>query len=563
MIFSSIGVISGLLLWIVWPRMLPRDFRLSGPDVPRNDKEAFRSRMRPRLSRWYRAFINLPVPYYLIAAVAGMLAGPSAVAFVPILIAWILLFEPLPFRQKAVRLVLPAAAITGIVWIFQSYWLLRLEGGGRIPWLPWLFTQPWVIVRYFYSFFLPFRLVAVPDLTPFSAPWKPLALVGFAGLGALVWLARAAARIPGWRAVSFGLWWFLLALLPLALVPQPEAEAFPRAFLAYAGLVLAVTRAAFILLESLRQSVPNGAPSTAAAVLAVLLLGICGWQTWQRNEVWRSDETLWGDVLARNPNDAHALMHYALLFMDPAQNDIFATRYAIGLDYLKRAAALLPDDPAIETQLGIASEQTGRDADAEKHLRRAISLGPEDAGAWAAWSAWLLTHGRTDEAFTAATRAGQLNSVDIDGRRTLADIYVGRGDWTKAVRVAGEVLQLNPDDPGAQRSLHVAQSGIAAADHSLNLARTTPSVDNFLSLSVVYYQQHKYAESVQAAKDALKLRPDAAEAYVNMAAAWHALGNEAETIAALRQALRIKPDFQIAQRNLAFELSGNPASQSR
>jgi tetratricopeptide (TPR) repeat protein len=555
MIFSAIGVTGSLFLWILWPRLLPADLLLDTPGVPKNEWDLIRIKRKPALSRWYRWIVGLPVPFYLFPVLISMFAGPAGIAFVPILVVYIWLFEP---GMKWVRAI-PAAVLFGVIWIFQTVVALSLSGPQRIPFLNYIATQPWVVLRYLYTFLFPFQISAVTSLSPFPALWSPLALAGYAGLAGFVWLAVITARKEEWRAVSFGLWWFLAALLPVAIIPQSEVEAFPRVFIAYAGLVLAVVRTVFILLERVAEG-RQTEMQLAAAALGVVVLAVLGWETYQRNGVWESDEALWSDVIAKHPKDGRALMHYGLLYMDAGSADVLGARYEIGFDNLTRALALLPHDPELETQLGIACEQMGRDADAEMHFKRAISLNPSYRLAYGQYSEWLLNHLRIDEAFAAAMKATQLDSVDVIGRRTLADIYVQRGEWANAIRTANEALRIDPDDPGAQRSLHVADSAIAANENTRKLAQTDPTVDHFLALSVLYYQERKYQECIQAGQSALELEPNLPEAYVNIAAAWHAMGKEDETIAALKAALKLKPDLEVAKHNLEYEAAHIPGA---
>ncbi|HWE50237.1 MAG TPA: tetratricopeptide repeat protein [Bryobacteraceae bacterium] len=557
MIYSAAGVFASLFLWIAWPRLLPPDFLLNTPRVPKNEWDLFRIKLKPVLSSGYRRVIGLPVPFYLFPVLIVMFAGPAGVAFVPILVIYIWIFEP---KMKWLR-ALPAAVLFGAIWIFQTIVVLSLSRSSHVPFVSYIATQPWVVLRYLFTFFFPFRIGGVSSLVAFPALWSPLALAGYAGVALLVCLAAVAARRDEWKAVSFGLWWFLLALLPTAIVPQKEVEALSRAFIAYAGLTLAVVRTVFILLERVEES-RRALSQFAAAAVGVILLATLGWETYQRNDVWQSDETLWSDVIARHPNDGKALMHYGLLYMDAGAADVLGARYEIGFDSLTRAAALLPHDPELETELGIACEQMGRDADAEMHLKRAISFNADYAPAYAAYSDWLLNHLRNDEAFAAATKAAQLDSVDVVGRRTLADIYVQRGDWANAVKTANDALRIDPDDAGAQRSLHVADSGIAANENTRKLAETDPTVDHFLALSVLYYQERKYEQCIQAGQQALNLDPNLAEAYVNIAAAWHAMGKEDETIAALKAALKIRPDLEVAKHNLEYEVAHTTAART-
>ncbi|HYL75442.1 MAG TPA: hypothetical protein VEU96_14615 [Bryobacteraceae bacterium] len=85
-----------------------------------------------------------------------------------------------------------------------------------------------------------------------------------------------------------------------------------------------------------------------------------------------------------------------------------------------------------------------------------------------------------------------------------------------------------------------------------NFSALTP--DQWLNLSLTYYQQHKYLESIAAAQTAVYLRPDYAEAYNNIGAAYAALHLWDPAIQADRQALRCRPDFPLARNNLAWAM---------
>src|SRR5205823_10996832 len=102
--------------------------------------------------------------------------------------------------------------------------------------------------------FVPVHLSADSDLQPFAHVWSPLAIAGYTGLAALIALGTITARRSNWRAVSFGIWWFLLALLPSAIIPDRVVESDWRMFLPFAGLALAVSRTAWIGVETLEGS---------------------------------------------------------------------------------------------------------------------------------------------------------------------------------------------------------------------------------------------------------------------------------------------------------------------
>jgi tetratricopeptide (TPR) repeat protein len=81
------------------------------------------------------------------------------------------------------------------------------------------------------------------------------------------------------------------------------------------------------------------------------------------------------------------------------------------------------------------------------------------------------------------------------------------------------------------------------------------TADQWLNQSRTYYQEGKYLESVGAAQTALYLRPDFAEAYNNIGAAYAALHLWDPAIQADQQAVRLNPSLQLARNNLAWALT--------
>ena len=73
-----------------------------------------------------------------------------------------------------------------------------------------------------------------------------------------------------------------------------------------------------------------------------------------------------------------------------------------------------------------------------------------------------------------------------------------------------------------------------------------------LSRSLTLYNQGLYSDAIAAAKEALRLRPNYAEAWNNIGAAYNKLGKFNEAIAACEEALRLKPDFELARNNLQY-----------
>ncbi len=241
-------------------------------------------------------------------------------------------------------------------------------------------------------------------------------------------------------------------------------------------------------------------------------------------------------------------MNYGLILMSEYDT-------LLGADYLHRASLALSHDAPLEVHLARLASSQGRDAEAEKDFRLAISYDPSYAPAYSYYGQWLLSHQRASEALENAQRAAKLDRNDLTARHTLMDIYAERSNWPSLLGMANESLRLDPNDADGQRALRVAQTAVDEVTRIERAAKADPTVENYLSLSVVYFRNARYNDSIAACRQAIKLQPNLPEAWFNIASTYHVMGKDDDAIAALREALRIRPDFQIAKNNLNYELS--------
>jgi Flp pilus assembly protein TadD len=236
----------------------------------------------------------------------------------------------------------------------------------------------------------------------------------------------------------------------------------------------------------------------------LVILSINAFATFQRNKVWRSEETLWRDVVMKSPGNGRGLMNYGNTLM--AKGD-----YEGALDYFHRAQQLAPQYSVLLINLAIAEDATKQSASAEQHFKDALRLAPTSPDSYTYYARYLLAHTRADEARAFLRSALELSPTDITARGLLA-------------RVNGqEVIQPPPQTP-----------------------------EYYLDLSLQLYRAERYTEAIAACGSALELRPNYAEAWNNICAAYNQLGRYGDAAAACEQALRYKPDFELARNNLQY-----------
>jgi len=98
-------------------------------------------------------------------------------------------------------------------------------------------------------------------------------------------------------------------------------------------------------------------------------------------------------------------------------------------------------------------------------------------------------------------------------------------------------------------------SGNTDIQNAEQLAEAHPSAVNYLGLSFAYYQARRYRDCIVAARSAIGLNPDYAEAYNNIAVGYQGLALWDSAIMASNEAVRLSPDYQLAKNNLAWEIS--------
>lgn len=471
---------------------------------------------------------------YLLPLVFALLSKPPAAVFPALLFLSVYLFEARSHRLRVGLLAaLPSVVVTGLLLGLQSAMTPRTFLPSLIS--PWNYrlTQPYVWLRYCGALFLPIHLNVDTDLKPFDG-LNAAACVGLLFVAGLAVAIGISLRRRMLSPIAYGLLWFVVTQLPTSMYPLSEVENDHRMFFSFVGLIFAVVWAGWLVVERLPGLEKRWVMVTAACVGVVVLCGY-GYGARVRNGVWRTEETLWKDDVAKSPRNGRGLMIYGLTQM--AKGD-----YPVALDLFERASLLTPNYPALEINLGIVHGAMGRDTEAERHFQRAVALAPEDDSTHAFYGRWLKERRQTDEAVGQLQTAVRLNPLRVFQRDVLIVAYEDSGDFDAAHEQAQETLALAPDDQVAMGTLKQEK------DEAF-----------WINLSLVRNRAGRYRESIAAAQEAIRLDKQSAIAWNNIAADHAALREWKDAIAAADEAIALKPDFQLARNNLAWALQQQKA----
>jgi len=493
--------------------------------------------------------------YFMLPALAAYLSKPPALVYPAILAAYVFLFELDADRRKwptALRIIGPALAVTIVVAIFiQGMTPPGFIYGGNSPWL-YRLTQPWVALHYFISFFLPLWLSADTDWTYVSGPFDPKALAGDLFVLAVLAAIYYTVRRRETRPIAFGLIWFIVTLLPTSLAPLGEVTNDHRMFYPFVGLTLAVVWSLRLAAE--RVAFARRPAVIAAAALVVLAAEATGTHT--RNGVWRSEVSLWGDVVVKSPKNGRGMENFGIQFARRGD-------YQTALSFLTRAQQLDPSNALIEMNLGMCyANLPGQKPEAERHFHRALEIA-DSPDMHYLYGNWLFYEGRKIEAQQHLEASIRGNRLSFPARMMLMRIYSDSGNMDDLNRLFEDTIRMAYDDQAVERYRtarveYEKKSKQERAEFAKRLeARTGKKLDSPERLTreaAELCQAQKYEECLSTVNAAIALQPSYAVAYNNKAYALIGLKRLDEAIGAWQEAVRLKPDYTIAKTNLARAL---------
>lgn len=472
---------------------------------------------------------------FLLPMALGALAKTPAVVFAAILLVHKFVFEAEGEWRRLPRVLLesaPAFVVAAGVFLFvegmnppnQSY-----GGGGR---LQYLWTQAFVCLRYVGLFFVPAGLSADTDLTLLPSPWDVRVFAGVAVLLLCVGAAWFCMRRESLRPIAVGLAWFWIGVMPTSSIfPLAEVTNDHRMFPGYLGLSLAAATVLFHLAWRVRASWSWATPALAAFCALVLVAHAVG--THLRNRDWLDEETLWADVTRKSPNNGRGWMNYGLTQMRKG-------RVAEAKALFLHARNFTPNYAVLEVNLGIATAAL-KEAGAEQHFQRALSLSPDYAGAHYFYARYLIDHGRTPEATLHLRRAMQIDAGDPNPRRLLMAVLAARGESAELSRIAQETLSVGPD-PDAQ----------AYVGGRVPIRLDRDDAASWYTAGLGFTQQNRHIDAALCYRMAVQRDAAHADAWNNLGWSLYAAGLREEARSAYERALALHPTHERARNNIAL-----------
>jgi tetratricopeptide (TPR) repeat protein len=163
-----------------------------------------------------------------------------------------------------------------------------------------------------------------------------------------------------------------------------------------------------------------------------------------------------------------------------------------------------------------------------------------------------------DMCIAACQKAIQLNPNFSPAYNNICSANNILGNYDAAIIAGQKAVELDPNNELAKNNLAQAIKGKDVATKANIALEQNPSVENYLNLSLSYYNLKQYAKCIEMSEKILQKEPNDA-AYNNICAAYNMLSQWDKAIEAGEKGLKVNPNNQLLKNNLRASYEGAKA----
>jgi tetratricopeptide (TPR) repeat protein len=263
----------------------------------------------------------------------------------------------------------------------------------------------------------------------------------------ILWLKRERWS----RACFFAFAYFIAALLPVLGLIDNYVFHFSLVFdhFQYLASIGPLALAGTALADFSDFIVPKKRWLQCSLCAGLLL--IIGMASWQRTWVYESQETLWTDTLAKNPNCWVGHNDLGLVLLNREQVEE-------ALKHFQKALEINPNYVEAHSNLGLALFQKGQVHEAVAQYQKALEINPNSFMGHVNLGNAFFKKGQLDKAVAEYEKASEIDPNYFAVHYNLGLAFFRKGQLNEAIAQFQETLRSKPDFRPAKANLEEAQA---------------------------------------------------------------------------------------------------------
>ncbi len=279
------------------------------------------------------------------------------------------------------------------------------------------------------------------------------------------------------RLVAFTLFWFFLTLsVESTIIPLNDVIAEHRMYLPLAGCAIFLATTLFFFLKT----------PLFVAIAAMMILTFSS-LTYARNYVWRTEVSLWEDVMQKSPDKKRGYINLPRAYLE--KKDFEKAR-----EYYEKIIEKDPLDPRGYYNLGILYNTEGDKEKALMLYNKAIEIDPQQADVLNNLSVLYSEKNDVDRAIANLQKAIKIKPYFAIGHYNLGVAYQKKGDIKNSVTQFIKVMRINPYYAPAYCQLGIIFKNNGKPEEAVRFLKKSCALDPtypdpVLALGEIYLQQ--------------------------------------------------------------------------
>lgn len=305
-------------------------------------------------------------------------------------------------------------------------------GVGGISPLDYLCTQCRVMITYIRLCVLPVHLNLDYDYPVYRSFFEIPVIASLAGLGAIGFFAKKL--FAKYKVLSFAISFFFLTLLPeSSILPQTDVIFEHRLYLPLVGYCLFLVCGIFYLIDRQRSF---GSLKVTIGILSLLMV-VNSVLTYERNEIWKNELTLWTDTVQKSPRKARPYINRGWAYFNAGQ-------WPQAMQDFNHAIAISPQLIYPYDDKGLIYAKQGKLDEAIAQYNQSIQVNPYFVKVYYHRGLAFLAQKNTSNALLDFNKAIELDPEDVDVYIDRSKLFLNQGDKARAKLDRSKAFEIDP-----------------------------------------------------------------------------------------------------------------------